>query len=159
MFFSGTPISCTNYITHRNEVSKWSIQMLGNVRFTVVRCLSCTEWGGSPVENKYVVHSAVVQVKAIKLGGIRRGRTEPIQVGSSLVFLNLKAWFSLILMLIQFLSNLLLSILTKKKMKWRMFSSVNYWWTTAPYSDAYIDLELSICSGGICQTHLICWWQ
>lgn len=111
MFFSGTSISCTHYITDRNEVSKWSIQMLGNIRFTVVRCLSCTEWGGSPVESK----CAVVQVKAIKLGSIWRGRTEPIQVGSSLVFLHLKAWFSLILILILFLGNLLLSILTKKK--------------------------------------------
>lgn len=38
--------------------------MLGNGRFTVVWCLSRTERGESPVENKY----AVVQVKAIKLG-------------------------------------------------------------------------------------------
>jgi len=67
-------LRCTNYISDRSEVSKWSIQMLAHNRFTVVWCLSCTGWGGNPVESKYTV----VQVKAIKLGSVRRGRTEPI---------------------------------------------------------------------------------
>lgn len=54
------------YITDRNDISKWRIEMLGNGRFAVVWCFTGMGGGGSPVGNK----RAVVPVEAVKLESI-----------------------------------------------------------------------------------------